>query len=77
MGRLHHHQHSRILLAELLQALINEIYQAGIVNHLQRFQQSAESKELDREGATENIANGNEMVTNNAKKVIADLALLK
>lgn len=35
-------------LIELYQSMINELYQAGVVNHLQRFQQSAESKELDR-----------------------------
>lgn len=35
-------------LIELYQSQINELYQAGVVNHLQRFQQSAESKELDR-----------------------------
>jgi len=36
-------------LTELYHSLINEMYQAGVVSHLQRFQQSAESKEIDRE----------------------------
>ena len=35
-------------LLELGQSYIHNIYQAGVVNHLQRFQQSAESKEIDR-----------------------------
>lgn len=35
-------------LLELQASLINEQYQAGVVSHLQRFQQSAESKEVDR-----------------------------
>jgi hypothetical protein len=35
-------------LIELGQSYIHNIYQAGVVNHLQRFQQSAESKEIDR-----------------------------
>lgn len=37
------------VLIELYHGLINEMYQAGVVSHLQRFQQSAESKEIDRE----------------------------
>lgn len=35
-------------LLEGYNSLINEMYQAGVVSHLQRFQQSAESKEIDR-----------------------------
>jgi len=35
-------------LGEMLNGLIHEMYQAGVVSHLQRFQQSAESKEIDR-----------------------------
>jgi len=35
-------------LIDLESSLVNMMYQAGVVNHLQRFQQSAESKEIDR-----------------------------
>lgn len=35
-------------LLEVEQNLENSMYKAGVVSHLQRFQQSAESKELDR-----------------------------
>jgi len=35
-------------LIDLENSLVNMMYQAGVVNHLQRFQQSAESKEIDR-----------------------------
>jgi hypothetical protein len=35
-------------LIDLENSLVNMCYQAGVVSHLQRFQQSAESKELDR-----------------------------
>jgi len=35
-------------LMDLESSLVNMMYQAGVVSHLQRFQQSAESKEIDR-----------------------------
>lgn len=58
-------------LIELLNSLVHEMYQAGSVSHLQRFQQSAESKELDRQRLNDLLGTFKRQVESTERKLMS------